>query len=61
MVLALWFLTMCLKPVEAAGGGTVEVITHRSELCTESSQRPSDTYKSDTVLSSRVLVRHQKK
>ena len=30
VVLALWFLTMRLKPVKAAGGGTVEVITHKN-------------------------------
>ena len=30
VVLALWFLTMCLKPVQAAGGEAAAVITHKN-------------------------------
>ena len=31
VVLALWFFTLCLKPVQAAGSGTLEVIIHKSD------------------------------
>ena len=31
MVLALWFFTLCLKPVEATGSGTFEVAMHKSD------------------------------
>ena len=31
VVLALWFFTLCLKPVKAAGSGTLEVIMHKSD------------------------------
>ena len=31
VVLALWFFTLCLKPVKAAGSGTLEVIMHNSD------------------------------
>ena len=30
VVLALWFFALCLKPVKAAGSGTLEVIMHKS-------------------------------
>ena len=41
VVLALWFFTLCLKPVKAAGGGACEVIAHKSDAAVHTESIPA--------------------